>query len=564
MTTPLPSALNFPRGRSQDAHEALLATARWCGDEERAALIGSGILGYAPGSFWLGRDPLSGQPCGIEDDRHIVTIAGSRAGKGRSGIIPNLCLYPGSVVCIDPKGENYKRTASRRGHGTTAIEGLHQQVRVLAPFHASSVPLEVRAAFNPLALIDPEDDEAVETAGLIADALVISGGPKDAHWDESARSWIGAVILLVSVHPLLTGKRDLVTVKRLIKGTLRLNPFDDRPPFEQLYEAMERMADDGIIGEVIAGAAATMREMGKEERGSVLSTVSRNLKFLDSKGIQQSLCGECDWSLDDLKTAPEGFTLYLVLPLRHMATHARWLRMIVALLAARMEAIEAPPATGHPVLAILDEANVLGHLRTIEQSAGFMAGYGLKLWTVWQDLSQLKRHYRESWETFLGNAGTLVFFGNTDLTTLEHLSKRLGETEILQTNTNETSSRSTSRRDLSALEKIARAQGRHAFESFLKSFTVESGSIGETLSETHSTARTQSKVRTPLMTSDEIALWFARETGLHIVLLAGLRPLALQRTDYDRDPAFAGMVSSLQRNLQPKPQPQPQQQRSAA
>jgi type IV secretion system protein VirD4 len=550
----------FPRGLEQTAQEAMLATARWCDASEREALMSSGILAYAPGSFWLGRDPATYQPCGIADDRHIVTIAGSRAGKGRSGIIPNLCLYPGSVVCIDPKGENYKGTAARRGHGTSTIEGLHQQVRVLAPFHAASVPVEVRARFNPLALIDPGSEEAVETAGLIADALVMSGDAKDAHWDESARSWIEAVILLVSVHPLLAGRRDLVTVKRLIKGTLRLDPFDDRPPHEQLYDSMERMADLGLIGEVIAGAAATLREMGKEERGSVLSTVSRNLKFLDSKGIQQSLCGECDWSLDDLKTDPHGLTLYLVLPLRTMATHARWLRLMISLLVARMEAVDSPPATGHPVLAILDEANVLGHMRTIEQSAGFMAGYGLKLWTVWQDLSQLKRHYRESWETFLGNAGTLVFFGNTDLTTLEHISKRLGQTEILQTNVNETGSRSTSRRDLSALEKVARAQGRHAAESFLKSFTVESGSIGETLGETYSTARTQTKVRTPLMTADEIALWFARETGLQIVFLAGIRPLALTRTDYDRDPAFAGMVSGLQCN----PQPQPQQQRSAA
>lgn len=541
----------FPRGLESAAQEAMLATAHWADGHERAALISSGILSYSSGSLWLGRDPANAATCGVADDRHIVTIAGSRAGKGRSGIIPNLCLYPGSVVCIDAKGENMKRTAARRGHGTGSIEGLHQQVRVLAPFTEKSVPLEVRATFNPLALVDPDSDEAIEMAGLIADALVMSGDPKDAHWDESARSWIEAVILLVCVHPLLVGQRDLVTVKRLIKGTMRLDKFDDCPPHEQLYESMERMAEDGIVGEVIAGAAASMQGMGKEERGSVLSTVSRNLKFLDSKGIQKSLTGDNDWSLDDLKTDPHGCTLYLVLPLRYMATHARWLRMIVSLLVARMEAVDTPPATGHPVLAVLDEANVLGHMRTIEQSAGFMAGYGLKLWTVWQDLSQLKRHYRESWETFLGNAGTLVFFGNTDLTTLEHISKRLGQTEILQTNRNETTSRSVAKRDLSALEKIARAQGQSAAESFFKRFTVESGAVGETLTETSSTARSQTKVRTPLMTSDEVALWFARETSLQIVFVAGLRPLALQRTDYDRDPTFAGLVSPLT-NQQPE------------
>lgn len=548
-------APDFPRGIEQVAQEAMLATARWADDEERAALIASNILSYAPGSFWLARDPASGLPCGVKDDRHIITIAGSRAGKGRSGIIPNLCLYPGSVVCIDAKGENLKRTAARRGHGNTQIEGMHQQVRALAPFTEKSVPLEVRATFNPLALVDPDSDEAIEMAGLIADALVMSGDAKDAHWDESARSWIEAVILLVAAHPLLSDKRDLVTVKRLIKGTLRIDPVDDRSPHEQLYDAMERMADDGVIGEVIAGASSSMQAMGKDERGSVLSTVSRNLHFLNSKGIQRCVSGTNDWSLNDLKTDPHGFTLYLVLPLRYMATHARWLRMMIALLVARMETLDAPPATGFPVLAILDEANVLGHMRTIEQSAGFMAGYGLKLWSVWQDLSQLKRHYRESWETFLGNAGTLIFFGNTDLSTLEHISKRLGQTEVVQVNVNQTESSSTARRDLSALEKIARAQGRSGIESFLSRFTVESGAIGETVTHTTSTARSQTRVRTPLMTPDEIALWFARETYLQIVFIAGLRPLALQRTDYDRDPAFTGKVA---------PVPQPQPQRSAA
>lgn len=44
----------------------------------------------------------SGIPIGIADDRHIITVAGSRAGKGRGVIVPNLLTYPGSMVVIDP------------------------------------------------------------------------------------------------------------------------------------------------------------------------------------------------------------------------------------------------------------------------------------------------------------------------------------------------------------------------------------------------------------------------------------------------------------------------------
>ena len=62
-------------------------------------------------------------------------------------------------------------------------------------------------------------------------------------------------------------------------------------------------------------------------------------------------------------------------------------------------------------------------MESIEKAAGQIAGFGVKLWPVIQDLTQLQRDYREAWETFMGNAGLLTFFGNTDLTTTEHIAK---------------------------------------------------------------------------------------------------------------------------------------------
>src|SRR5262245_47095871 len=38
------------------------------------------------------------------EDRHLVTIAPTGAGKGRGVIIPNLLRFEGSVIVIDPKG----------------------------------------------------------------------------------------------------------------------------------------------------------------------------------------------------------------------------------------------------------------------------------------------------------------------------------------------------------------------------------------------------------------------------------------------------------------------------
>jgi type IV secretion system protein VirD4 len=91
---------------------------------------------YEPGKVFLGT--LGGQLIGVQDDRHLMTIAGSRAGKGVSTIIPNLIEYPGSVLVIDPKGENARHTRNRRGHGSRVVQqSLGQDVFVPIRFSAA-------------------------------------------------------------------------------------------------------------------------------------------------------------------------------------------------------------------------------------------------------------------------------------------------------------------------------------------------------------------------------------------------------------------------------------------
>ena len=87
--------------------------ARWLTASEM-----TGRQWQSQGALLLGR--RAGRVIGWNDDRHLLTIAGSRAGKGVSLIIPNLLFYEGSALVIDPKGENARVTAGRRGKGPKA------------------------------------------------------------------------------------------------------------------------------------------------------------------------------------------------------------------------------------------------------------------------------------------------------------------------------------------------------------------------------------------------------------------------------------------------------------
>ena len=133
-----------------------------------------------------------------------------------------------------------------------------------------------------------------------------------------------------------------------------------------------------------------------------------------------------DLRLSDLKT--EKATLYLCLPATRMGTHSRWLRVIINLALIAFERNKAK--TDIPALMVLDEFAVLGQMKSVEVAAGLMAGFGLKLWVVLQDLTQLKRLYKDSWETFIGNAGVVTFWSNSDKFTLDYISDKMGQTSV--------------------------------------------------------------------------------------------------------------------------------------
>ncbi len=370
---------------------------------------------------------------GFEDDRHMVTVAGSRAGKGVSAVIPNLVFYPGSVLAIDPKGELASITAMWRARG------MGQKVVILDPFGRTSERVKTfRGAYNPMVVLTPDNPHIIEDAGLIADALVIPSG-SDVHWDESAKIFIEGVILHVATYPAYEGRRNLVTVREILLKGVRLEArdlFEEEELDEELQgkslQGMEglrmEMEMNDAVGGLVQASAIEMFDKPEKEFGSILSSARRHTTFLSFPAMKEVLKGH-DFDLPELKTAPGGLTIYLCLPAGRMGSCNRWLRLFVNLALEAMEREDTKPNV--PVLLCLDEFATLGRMEQVEVAAGQIAGFGCKMWTIIQDLGQLESLYKDRWQTFIGNAGVLQFFGNNDVKTLDYISKRLGQTAIL-------------------------------------------------------------------------------------------------------------------------------------
>ena len=131
-----------------------------------------------------------------------------------------------------------------------------------------------------------------------------------------------------------------------------------------------------------------------------------------------------------------------------MDAYSRWLRLLVsqalqdiardaevsATLAGpqnapedRSERLRAANPTLGPALFLLDEFAALGRLEAVERAMGLMAGYGLQLWPILQDMSQLKDLYGDRANTFIANAGVQQVFGVNDFETAKRLSQMIGQ-----------------------------------------------------------------------------------------------------------------------------------------
>lgn len=80
---------------------------------------------------------------------------------------------------------------------------------------------------------------------------------------------------------------------------------------------------------------------------------------------------------------------------------------------------------------MLDEFSVLGNLPCVETAIGLARGYGIQLWLFLQDIHQLHSIYKDKAESFLANTGMQQYFVPNDLTTAERISKRMGNTTLI-------------------------------------------------------------------------------------------------------------------------------------
>lgn len=499
--TGVPRGDSTKRIREQTPPQARWQTAQSILEDER--------LSYDPkdpqGKVLFGS--LGDKLIGIRDNRHILTQAGTRAGKSVT-VIANLFFYDGSVFAIDPKGELATITAMAR------IK-LGQKVHILDPFErVRGDAAKYRTSFNPVAILTLDNKTIIEDSMMVIDGfLLTTGGEKDPHWNESAAQFLNGFLLYIAVgDDVKEEDRNLLYLRKLVDEAL--NPdYDGEGKYagyhwhKKIGAAAKRLGKQGHeeIAQAIIGAINGFYFKPSDERGSVLSTAVRHTAFLAFKSMKQVLFSGKGLNLRDLKSDPKGHTVYLCLPATRMSDCARWLRLMLNQFLGAMEIEETVPKS--PVLTILDEFPALGYMKLLEDAIGQVASLHCQIWTLIQDWSQGTSLYGDRFQSFAANAGIWQSFGNTDVASQEQISNRLGDTLVEY----------SSSRDMAQSDRVSGQQG-----------------VSENIS------------LFPLLTPNEVGSLFSRADPLkrQLVQWADLpNPMILQRVEYwDEDGPIAPFV----------------------
>lgn len=367
----------------------------WKIEEERSPLGFSHTSAVA--------DNAEGEPILLEGEGHIITIAPTGAGKGRGALIPALLTYEGPAIVIDPKGEACHITRRRRME-------MGQKVHVIDPFQVISDETD---SLNPM---DAFGIPGVDPSALAMDiAKQLSGGgkiSKDPFWDIRGHDLSAGVIAAISATKE-PHERNLISARRLLKtddSTYNLAVLLDTmggkiPPFA--YEEISNYLQTVEI-----------------TRSGIHATACSYFSVIASIAAQRTVAK----STIDLDAVRRGdpMTIYLVVPPAKLASHAPLFRLwTAALMSAVLSRDGALPK--HRTLFAIDECAQLGDFGMLAMVYTLARSYGMRVWSFFQDLAQIKRMLPEEWPTVLTNAAALQVFGVPNHLMASDLARVLGD-----------------------------------------------------------------------------------------------------------------------------------------
>ncbi|MCM1524817.1 MAG: type IV secretory system conjugative DNA transfer family protein [Ruminococcus sp.] len=377
---------------------------------------------------------------------NVCVIGGSGSGKSRFYVKPNLMQANTSYVSTDPKGELLRATG----------KFLNEQGYEIKVFNL--IDMAHSNNYNPFAYIYDAEGKYSETAvikmiNVLMQNTKKEGGGGDQFWDDSTQTLLSALCFyLIEVED--ESKRNFSEVMKLLKmAEVKEGSDDFQSDLDLVFDALDN-PDNYLTDEATENSdnkRLGLAEIAKKERPEtgymctkyykdfkkaagdtaksiLISTAVRLQAFNLPKVMDLTCCDNLELNLiGDRKTA-----VFIVIPSSDNTFNFLAAMMYTQMFDVLYDSANFRHGGRLPVhvRCLLDEFANIGQIPRFEELLATMRSMEISANIILQNLSQLKKMYKDSWENVIGNCDSMLFLGGQEPTTLEHISKMLGKETI--------------------------------------------------------------------------------------------------------------------------------------
>ena len=374
----------------------------------RREIASAGLLGES--GIILGR---YGRRClMLAGQQGVALAAPPRAGKGTGIVVPNALNWPGSLVCVDIKRENWTVTAGYRA-------SCGQACFLFDPFAEDGHT----ARWNPFSYVAADPVRRVNDLQRIGEMLFPDPPNVDPFWTASARSLFLGIALYLFETPSLP---------KTIGEVLRQGMASDDEGFGHHWKRLIEGRQSGArpLTPSCVRALYDVIDLAPVTASSIRKTFTSRLD-LWLNPILDRATAESDFDLRALRTTPTSIYVGVNPDDLHRLRPVLNLFFQQAIGLQTRELPDRNPHLKYQVMMLLDEFTALGRIPIIAEAISYLPGYNVRVVLVIQTPAQLREVYGiHNAETMLKSLAARIVFAPKDYGDAREISDELGFTTV--------------------------------------------------------------------------------------------------------------------------------------
>ena len=342
----------------------------------------------------------------------VALAAPPRAGKGTGVVVPNALNWPGSLVCVDIKRENWTITAGFRARSGQACY-------LFDPFAEDGRT----ARWNPFSYVSPDPQRRLNDLQRIAEMLYPDPPNVDPFWTASARSLFLGIALYLFETPSLP---------KTVGEVLRQGMASDDEGFGQHWKRLIEGRNSGRrpLSPECVRSLYDVIDLAPVTASSIRKTFTSRLD-LWLNPILDAATAESDFDLRELRKIPMSIYVGVNPDDLHRLRPVLNLFFQQAIGLQTRELPERNPTLKHQVMMLLDEFTALGRIPIIAEAISYLPGYNVRVVLVIQTPAQLREVYGiHNAETMLKSLAARIVFATKDFPDAREISDELGFTTV--------------------------------------------------------------------------------------------------------------------------------------